>query len=178
VVRFTELSVGLTTDQCNNPIKERLSMDEMTPSCDFADKLLSSPEPGAVTDYKQARLLEATTPNISNAWTHVVPTLAKYAECEGKRNLLGRDKGEMVYRELAEKLHLVVLGLYGDGLLSQGASTKECLLALLRSLVLFKEVYPNWTDAYSAGYRVFVEGRENITPILDRHQRAVEAKLF
>jgi hypothetical protein len=84
----------------------------------------------------------------------------------------------MAYRELEEKLHLVVLGLYGDGLLSQGASTEECLLALIRSLVLFKEVYPNWTDAYSAGYRVFVEGRENINPILAMHQRAVEAKLF
>ncbi len=153
-------------------------MDERTPFCDFADKLLSLPEPGAVTDYKQARLLEVTTPNISNAWTHVVPALAKYAKCEGKLSLFGRDKGEMAYRELEEKLHLVVLGLYGDGLLSQGASTEECLSALLRSLVLFKEVYPNWTDAYSAGYRVFVEGRENINTILARHQRAVEAKLF
>ena len=153
-------------------------MDEMTPFCDFADKLLTSPEPGAVTDYKQARLLEATTPNISNAWTHVLPTLAKYAKCEGKRSFFGRDKGQMAYRELEEKLHLVVLGLYGDGLLSQGASTEECLSALLRSLVLFKEVYPNWTDTYSAGYRVFVEGRENINPILARHQRAVEVKLF
>ena len=133
-------------------------MDEMTPFRDFADKLLALPEPGAVTDYKQARLLEATTPNISNAWTHVVPALAKYAKCEGKRSLLGRDKGEMAYRELEEKLHIVVLGLYGDGLLSQGASTEECLSALLHSLVLFKVVYPNWTDAYSAGYRVFVEG--------------------
>lgn len=153
-------------------------MDEMTPFRDFADKLLALPEPGAVTDYKQARLLEATTPNISNAWTHVVPALAKYAKCEGKRSLLGRDKGEMAYRELEEKLHIVVLGLYGDGLLSQGASTEECLSALLHSLVLFKEVYPNWTDAYSAGYRVFVEGRENINPVLARHQRAVEAQLF
>jgi hypothetical protein len=153
-------------------------MEEMTPFCDFADKLLSSPEPGVVTDYKRARLLEATTPNISNAWTHVVPVLAKYAKGEGKRSLLGRDKGEMAYRELEEKLLLVVLALYGDGLLSQGASIAECLSALLQSLVLFKEVYPNWTDAYSAGYRIFVEGRENINPILDRHQRAVEAKLF
>lgn len=153
-------------------------MDEMTPFCDFADKLLASPEPGAVTDYKQAQLLEATTPNISNAWSHVVLALAKYAKHEGNRSLLGRDKGEIAYRELEEMLYLVVLALYGDGLLSQGASTEECLLALIRSLVLFKEVYPNWTDAYSAGYRVFVEGRENINPILDRHQRAVEAKLF
>ena len=153
-------------------------MDKMLPFRDFADKLLSLPEPGAVTNYKQARLLEATTPNISNAWTHVVPALAKYAKCEGKQSLLGRDKGEMAYQKLKEKLYLVVLGLYGDGLLSQGASTEECLSALLRSLVLFKEVYPNWTDAYSAGYRVFVEERENINLILDRHQRAVEAKLF
>ena len=133
-------------------------MDEMTPFRDFADKLLALPEPGAVTDYKQARLLEATTPNISNAWTHVVPALAKYAKCEGKRSLLGRDNGEMAYRALEEKLHIVFLGLYGDGLLLQGASTEECLSVLLHSLVLFKVVYPNWTDAYSAGYRVFVEG--------------------
>jgi hypothetical protein len=153
-------------------------MDEMTPSCDFADKLLESPKPGAVTDYIQARRMEATAPNISNAWTHVVPALAEYAKCKGKLGLLGRDKGEMAYRELEEKLYLVVLALYGDGLLSQGVSTEDCLSAFLRSLVLFKEVYPNWTDAYSAGYSVFVEGRENINPILTRHQRAVETKLF
>lgn len=153
-------------------------MDERALFLDFKDKLLALPKPGAVTDYKQARLLEATAPNISNAWTHMVPALAKYAKCEGKRSLLGRDKGEKAYRKLEEKLYLVVLALYGDGLLLQGASTEECLLALLRSLVLFKEVYPNWTDAYSAGYRVFVEGREKINLILAKQQRAVEAKLF
>lgn len=145
-------------------------MDERVLFLDFKDKLLALPKLGAVTDYKQARLLEATAPNISNAWTHMVPALAKYAKCEGKRSLLGRDKGEKAYRKLEEKLYLVVLALYGDGLLLQGASTEECLLALLRSLILFKEVYPNWTDAYSAGYRVFVEGREKINLILAKHQ--------
>jgi hypothetical protein len=52
-------------------------MDEMTPFCDFAGKLLGSPELGALTDYKQAQLMESTTPNISNAWSHVVPALAQ-----------------------------------------------------------------------------------------------------
>ncbi len=153
-------------------------MNETTSFWQFADRLLTLPEPGAVTDYKSARVMETANPNISNAWTHVVPTLAKYAKCEVKRSLFGRDKGEMTFRELEEKLHLVVLGLYGDRLLSKGASTEECLLALLHSLVLFKEVYPNWTDAYSAAYRVFVERRESITPILAKHQQAVETKLF
>jgi len=109
-------------------------LDYLTSFRDFGDKLLSSPEPGAVTDYERARLLEATTPNISNAWTHLVPALAKYAKSEGRRSLLGRDKGEKAYQKLEEKLHLVVLGLYGDGLLSRGASTEECLLALVSSL--------------------------------------------
>lgn len=153
-------------------------MNEATSFWDIAERLLSSPEPGAVTDYKRARVMEATTPNISNAWTHVVPTLSKYAKCEGKRSLFGSDKGEMAFRELEQNLHLVVLGLYGDRLLSKGASTEECLSALLCSLVLFKEVYPNWTDAYSAAYRVFVDRRENITPILARCQHAVEAEFF
>lgn len=148
------------------------------PFHDLGNRLIESPEPRAVTDYKQARILEATMPNITNAWTHVVPALVKYAKCEGKRSLLGRDKGEMAYRELEEKLYLAVLGLYGDRLLLQGASIDECLTALLRSLVSFKEVYPNWTDAYSAAYRVLVAGRENIKPILTRHQRAVEAELY
>ena len=152
-------------------------MDEMTFS-DFADKLLAPPEPGAVTDYKRARFLETNTPNVSNAWTHVVPALAKYAKFKGKRGLSGRDKGEMAYRELEEKLHLVVLGLYADGLLSQGARTEDCLLATLLSLVAFKEAYPNWGDAYSAGYEVFVEGRDNINIVLARHQQAVEAQLY
>jgi len=145
---------------------------------DLGNRLIKSPKPGAVTDYKLARRLEKTAPNTSNAWTHVVPALVKYAKREGKRSLFGHDKGEVAFRELEDKLYLVVLGLYGDGLLLQGASTEECLLALLRSLVSFKEVYPNWTDAYSAAYRLFVEGRDNINLILNRHQRVVEANLF
>ncbi len=153
-------------------------MDNNIPFRDLGDKLLSLPERGAVTNYELVHLLETSMPNVSNAWTHVVPALAKYAKHEGKRSLLGHDKGETAYRELEEKLYLVILGLYGDNLLSQGANIKECLLTLLRSLVSFKEAYPNWGDAYSAGYRVFVEGKDEISSILDRHQCAVEAKLF
>jgi len=150
-------------------------MNEMESFRCLGKKLIASSEYGAVTDYNQARLLHATTPNVSNAWTHVVPVLAKYGNCEGKRSLFGHDKGEIAYRDLEEKLHLVVLGLYGDGLVSQGASTDECLLAVLRSLVSFKEVYPNWEDAYSAGYEVFVEGRSRICRCLAAHQRSIEA---
>ena len=84
----------------------------------------------------------------------------------------------MAFRKLAEDLYLVVLGLYGDKLLTQGASTDECLLALLHSLVSFKEAYPNWTDAYSVAYRLFVEERDIIKIILAKHQRSVEAKLY
>ncbi len=153
-------------------------MPDPTPFRDLRDKLLSLPESGAITNYELAELLETRMPNVSNAWTHVVPILAKYAKCEGKRNFFGRDKGETTYRELEKKLYLVILGLYGDNLLSQGASIEECLLTLLRSLVSFKEAYPNWDDAYSAGHRVFLKGRKRISPILNRHQRAAEAELF
>ena len=153
-------------------------MNDPTSIRDVGDKLLSMPEPGAVTNYDLAQCMETVTPNVSNAWTHVVPALAKYAKLEGKRSFLGRDKGETAYQELEEKLHFVILGLYGDELLFQGASIDECLLTLIRSLVLFKEAYPNWEDAYFAGYRVFVEGKEKISPILYRHQLAAEAELF
>lgn len=152
-------------------------MDAMEAFSYFGEELLRSPVPGAVTDYDQERLLNATTPNILNAWTHVVPVLAKYAKHEGKRSLLGRDKGEVAYNDLVKKLRLVVLGLYGDGLLSQGGSAEECLLELLNSLVDFKRVYPNWDDAYSAGYKVFIELRVSIYPVLERHQKSVEAEL-
>lgn len=145
---------------------------------DIGSKLLELPAPGAVTDYARAHLLEATTPNVSNAWTYEVPALSRYAKNEGKRSLFGRDKGKMAFRKLAEDLYLVVLGLYGDKLLTQGASTDECLLALLHSLVSFKEAYPNWTDAYSVAYRLFVKERDIIKIILAKHQRSVEAKLY
>ena len=35
-------------------------MDEMASFWDFKDKLLALPKPGAVTDYKQARLLKVS----------------------------------------------------------------------------------------------------------------------
>jgi hypothetical protein len=122
--------------------------------------------------------LETTSPNITNAWTHIIPVLEKFAKCVGKRSLFGRDKGVLVYRKLEEKLRLAVLGLYGDGLLSQGAQTEDCLIALVRSLALFKDAYPNWPHAYAAGYDVFVKGRDNIIGVLNNHLRSVEAELF
>lgn len=152
-------------------------MDAIEAFSYFGEELLASPTPGAVTDYEQESLLNATTPNILNAWTHVIPVLAKFAKHEGKRSLWGRDKGEIAYNELVEKLRLVVLGLYGDGLLSQGGSAEECLLELLNSLVDFKRVYPNWDDAYSAGYKVFIEQRDSLYPMLKKHQESVEAEL-
>lgn len=145
---------------------------------DLGNELQLPPEPGAVTDSNLVRLLESTTPNIANAWTHVVPALTKITRCEGKRSLFGGDKGEAAYRALKDKLYLVVLGLYGDGRLAQGASVEDCLSAIIESLVSFKRAYPNWMDAYSVGYKVFVEGREGIKPTLANHQQKVETKLF
>ena len=153
-------------------------MEEMTSLRNLGQCLLATPELGAFTDYEGARKLEVTAPNILNAWTHVVPALAKYAKREGRRSILGRDKGEEAYRQLIKKLRLVILGLYGDGLVTRGADTDECLYALVSSLVAFKGVYPNWTDAYSAGYRVFVERSESMMPILGNLQRSVERELF
>ena len=153
-------------------------MDQKTSLHDLGEPLLVLPKPGAVTDYELSQSFELTAPNMLNAWTHVVPALAKYGKSQGKRSFFGRDKGEEAYRELIEKLKLLVLGLYGDGLLSRGASTDECLLALVRSLVTFKIAFPNWSDAYSAGYRVFVERSENMGPVLKQLQQTVEAELF
>ena len=58
-------------------------MDEMTLFRDFGEKLLASPAPGAVTDYKQARLLEATTPNVlthGHTWYQRWPNMLRMKE--------------------------------------------------------------------------------------------------
>jgi hypothetical protein len=153
-------------------------MDRKTSLQELGSRLLTEPEAGAVTDYAAARRLEISAPNTSNAWTHVTPALAKYAKRVGKRSLFGNDKEEKAYRTLVEKLRLVVLGLYGDELLSPGSEAEECLMTLLGSLVTFKAIYPNWTDAYSAAYRVFVERSEDILPILEKLQLSVEMQLL
>ena len=150
------------------------NMDRKTSLQELGSRLLIEPEAGAVTDYEAARRLEISAPNTYNAWTHVTPALVKCAKREGKRSLFGNDKGEKAYRTLVEKLRLVVLGLYGDGLLSLGSEADECLVTLLSSLVAFKASYPNWTDAYSAGYRVFVEQSGDILPVLEKLQHSVE----
>jgi hypothetical protein len=79
---------------------------------------------------------------------------------------------------LEEKLHLVVVGLYADDVISHGASTEDCLIAVLRSLVSFKDVYPNWDDAYSVAHSVLVDGRNRIWNCLAAHQRVVEADMW
>lgn len=152
-------------------------MADSTTLHELGEILTTLPASGAVTDYKKVQLLEAIMPNTMNAWTHVVPVLAKYARHEGKLSFFGRDKGEATYLELIDKLRLVVLGLYGDRLLSRCATSTECLFSLLRSLLDFKEVYPNWNDAYSASQQIFVEESEKILPLLEKHQRSVEDQL-
>ncbi len=144
---------------------------------DLGNRLLAPPLRGAVTDYEHAQILRATMPNTLNAWTHAVPALEKYARSEGKVSFWGQDKGKIAYDKLWEKLVLVILGLYGDGLLLIGASTEDCLAALVRSLLAFKETYPNWTDAYTAASRLFVVERSKTNLILALYQHAIEAKL-
>jgi len=143
----------------------------------YGKKLIALPEPGIITNYDLVKLLKETLPNTSGAWSHVVPALVKYSKHKGKRSLFGRDKGKKAYRILNEKLYLVVLGLYADGVLSPGGSVEDCLIALLRSLVCFKEAFPNWTDAYSIAYQLFVEEKEKAKQILLIHQYAVEKKI-
>ena len=150
----------------------------MIPLGNISQRLLAIPKPDSITDYEMKRRMEITSPNTLNAWSHVIPTLAKYDKCEGRRSILGHDKGKKAYRKMIEKLRLVVLGLYADGLVVQGAESDECLNALVRSLIAFKDVFPNWMDAYLAAYRVFVEREERMLPILREFQRSVEEELF
>lgn len=153
-------------------------MDRKSLLQELGTKLLTEPEAGVVTDYEKARRLEMSAPNTSNAWTYLTPALAKYAKREGKYSFVGNDKGEKAYRTLVEKLRLVVLGLYVDELLSPGSEADECLMALLCSLVAFKEAYPNWMDAYSAAYKVFVERNDDILSVLEKFQHSVEMQLL
>jgi len=152
-------------------------MPETVPLNELGQMLLAPSQAGIVTDYEGARRLEAVAPNSYNAWTHVTPALARYAKQEGKRSFLGRDKGEKAYQDLTAKLRLVVLGLYADGLLSPGATPNSCLVATLQSLVDFKDVFPNWGDAYSAAYKTFVVRSDEMLPILRSLQKSVEQQL-
>lgn len=153
-----------------------LDPDQMSSTHNLGQSLLAPPGHD-VTDYERARELEATTPNSYNAWTHVVPALEEYAKQMGKRSHLGHDKDNAAYRDLVAKLYLAVLALYGDGLLLRGSRTEDCLTALLRSLVLFKGAFPNWIDAYSAAYIVFIEQSDDTLAILEKHQRTAEVEI-
>lgn len=46
-----------------------------------------------------------------------------------------------------------MLGLYGDGVLTVGDDEATCLIEIAKSLVLFKNVFPNWPMAYLAGHK-------------------------
>lgn len=155
-----------------------MEIGQLTSLDEAASELLTTPEPGAVTDFAAVRLLEGPMKNTLNAWTHVVPALAKYAKYEGKRSLFGRDKGESAYQELIEKLRLVPLGLYSDGRLPIGANGDDCVREMIFSLVLFKGAYPNWMEAYSTAHRLFIGRRQEMVPILESLQRSVEAELL
>ena len=80
----------------------------------IGEALLVSPRPGAVTDRRLVAIMEREMPNVHNAWTYVVPAMAKFAKDAGKRSLFGRDKGADAYNEFLKKLRLVVVGLYAD----------------------------------------------------------------
>ena len=92
------------------PLKRRLDVDEMTLFREFGEKLLASPAPGAVTDYKQARLLEATTPNVFNAWTHVVPALANMLRMKENGAFLDVIRGKQPTENSLKNFDLLFLG--------------------------------------------------------------------
>lgn len=145
---------------------------------ELGEMLREAPAPGEVTDFAAARALEAAAPNVMNAWTHAVPALTRYSKRAGRHSIFGRDKTEKAYNDLLDKLHLVILGLYGDGVLLPGATVDGCLYFLVDSLVAFKRAYPNWQDGYSAANSLFVEGSEEIKSDLKKLQELVEGDLF
>jgi len=140
----------------------------------LGEALLASPRPGAVTDRRLVAIMERKTPNVLNAWTHVVPAMAKFAKAAGERSLFERDKGADAYDEFLKKLSLVVVGLYADGVISPGSASEDCLYELVSSLAAFKEAHPNWQDAYSIGYKQFVEGYDASLGLVASLQRSVE----
>ena len=144
---------------------------------ELGNLLLAKPDIQS-TDYSEVKQLESEIPNIMNAWTHVVPDLADFAKKEGKVSFLGKNKGSMAFEKLSKNLRIVVLALYGDHHLTIGESTDKCLYHLVESLVLFKSVYPNWKDAYTMGFNLFVTRSESIKPILGTHQKSVETELY
>lgn len=132
------------------------------------------PEPGAVTDRNAAKKFQFEAPNVFNAWTHMVPKLGRFARGQGKSTFFGRDKGSARLHAVRLKLTLVVLGLYADGLLPNGATAETCLFTVIESLLKFKAAFPNWMDAYAGGYELLVQQRETTLQILALIQRKIE----
>ena len=144
---------------------------------DLGRALKTPPKPGSTTDYERARLLQMAAPNTMNAWTHVIPLFAKLRRTLGKKTLFGRDKAVKPLKDVAKGLRLVVLGLYADGMLDRGESEDACLLEVTKSLLSFKEVYPNWTDAYLSAADMLVDRRETVLLLIRAHQESVEIEL-
>jgi len=159
----------------NKEFSHNVHKDRTDYFIEFVKKLLTLSAPGSISDYKKARLLKTNTPTLFNAWTHVVPALSKYAIFE---EIFESNTVDIVYMWLKRKLYLVILGLYTDGIILKGTSTDECLLALIRSLISFKEAYPNWNSAYTTAYRIFIDRREDIEHTISRYQQKVERMLY
>jgi hypothetical protein len=106
--------------------------------------------------------MKARMLNAYNAWTWTVPSMEKFAKVEGKKNLFGTEKTPKAHREFLKRLRVVVLGLYADGQLGDDSSFEDCLQAIVKSLVAFKEAHPNWPRAYVVGYRTFIADSQGV----------------
>ena len=93
------------------------------------------------------RLLQGQ-PRTYKAMQQIVSAAADAVSSQGKKSLLGADKGLAADRKLMQLLTGLPAALRADGLISAGTPFPIYLEQVARFLDWFERAYPNWPEAY------------------------------
>lgn len=105
-------------------------------------------------------LLQNEAPHSYNAMTHLVMALADLHKNAGRKTFFGRDKTASAFMKMRQKLALQMNAFILDGLLTGGESDMEATSLFLNFAHQFAKLNPNWKDAYTALYEVFIQNPE------------------
>lgn len=112
------------------------------------------PSTGERSDIR--RKMQQQFPNTTNALTWLVPSMEKAAQSAGKKTIFGKDKFQIAYEKVMEKVGNTLLAMEADGMIGAGLTAKEVEQEFIKVMTIFREAYPNWPEAYDFFGAAFV----------------------
>ena len=107
-----------------------------------------------------------THPHTFNSLTHLISAMADVYKNRGKKSLLGVDKGLKAYNKFESKLRDHLLAMTLDGLIQRNADCDRYRRAVIDTMGLAMDIWPNWQDSYEYASEFFLDNADQANDLI------------